>query len=523
MRSAIAFLRTRLHWILFCAVLLIGILARTWEFGRVPPGLNPDEASIAVESNSLLKYGVDRNGMSYPVQFIAWGDGQSVPYAYLLMPIIVVAGHLSPPIVRLPMMILGIASLPLVYLVGKWTLNATLGLLTMFFLAVSPWHILLSRWALDANLLPFAFLAAFVSLLYSSRNVRWFVPACVLLGFCLYTYATAYAMVPVFMILLLLIVWRTRVISRQNLVLGVASFIVVAAPIAAFVLINTARLDPVRVGPITIPRYPVTPRYETQTLMQSSDQGETWWTNLGAAVDLLVTQSDGFVQNTVEPFGYFYKITFPLALLGVVLLARDLWKGTHVWESSLLLSWIGASWVIAVFQPVNTNRFNVIFIPLLVTMALAVQWLSAHFSVVLPLLVAGLTVAFAAFTLTYHGQAYRNAASGEFRAGILPALQYAQAATAGPICVSEASGQYIYVLYLEHPRPATYLSSLHFDNPTSTDRNVVAFGRYAFGLRNCDSSLGWTYVLATSDTPPRLGNRYNYKFFDNYVVYSPKP
>ncbi len=522
-RSATAFFRTRLHWILFSAILVIGILARTWEFGRVPPGLNPDEASIAVESYSLLKYGVDRNGMSYPVQFIAWGDGQSVPYAYLLMPVIAVAGHLSPPIVRLPMMILGIAALPLMYLVGKWTLSAALGLLAMFFLAVSPWHIILSRWALDANLLPFAFLAAFASLLYSSRDPHWFVPACVLIGFCLYTYATAYAMVPVFMILLLLIVWRTRAIPRRILILGMASFVIVAAPIGAFVLINTARLNPVSVGPITIPRYPVTPRYETQTLMQTSDQGETWLSNLGAAANLLVTQSDGFVQNTVEPFGYFYKITFPLALLGVGVLTSYLWRGTHVWESGLLLSWIAASLVIAVFQPVNTNRFNVIFMPVLLSMALGVLWLSSHIAVVLPLVVAGVAVAFVAFTLSYHGAAYRRAASAEFRDGILPALQYAQAATTGPICVSEASGQYIYVLYLDHPRPATYLSSLQFDNPSSTDRNVVAFGRYAFGLRNCDAGLDWTYVLSASDTPPRLGNRYNYKFFDSYVVYLPKP
>ena len=143
--SALGYPGKHVHWTLFAAILAAGVFARAWEFGRLPPGLNPDETSIAVEAYSLLHFGVDRNGMSYPVQFIAWGDGQSVPYAYLMMPGIALTGHVSPTTIRLPMLITGILSLPLVYLVGKWTVDRGFGLLAMFFLAISPWHIVLSR------------------------------------------------------------------------------------------------------------------------------------------------------------------------------------------------------------------------------------------------------------------------------------------------------------------------------------------------------------------------------------------
>ncbi len=522
-RPTLAFIRRRAHWILFFCILAVGVFARVWQFGHMPPGLNPDEASIGVEAYSLLRFGVDRNGISYPIQFIAWGDGQSVPYAYLLIPIIALAQHLSPPIVRLPMLVTGIASLPLVYLVGKCLIDPSFGLLSMFFLAISPWHIVLSRWALDANLLPFAFLAGFACLMASRGNGKWFVVACAVFGLCLYTYATAYAVVPIFVALVLLINWRIREVDKLHVILGLAIFAIVAAPMALFLIVNTAGLNPISLGPLTIPRYPVTPRYETQTLIRGSSQGETLVTNLATAGSLLWTQSDGFVQNTVEPYGYFYKLTFPLAILGIVVLVNYLRQGSHLWEVSLLLAWIGASLVLAIMLPVNTNQFNVIFIPIIVCIALAVYWLGSLHPLILPLSLCALAIAFAGFTLTYHGAAYRDAANTEFRAGILPALQYAAQTTEGPICVGAASGQYIYVLYLEHANPATYLPGMKFDDPLSPTRNVVSLDRYTFGVRNCTGSPPWTYVLSVADAPPRLGNRYDYKFFDHYVVYYPKP
>lgn len=513
----------RSHALLFSAVLIIGILARAWQFGHVPPGLNPDEASIAVESYDLSTFGIDRNGMSYPVQFIAWGDGQSVPYAYLLMPVLALTHRLTPTIVRFPMLVVGIASLPLVYLLGRWLETPNFGLLSMFCLAISPWHVVLSRWALDANLLPFAFLTAFICFLASAKARSWFVPGCVLLAFSLYTYATAYAVVPIFLTLVLLINARMKVVPAGPVILGLAAFAVTALPIGLFVLVNTADLPSMQLGPISIPRYPVAPRYETQTVLRSPDPGATLISNVETASALLWTQSDGFVQNTVEPFGYFYKITLPLALGGVLVLVAALRRRSQAWESALLLAWLGASLVLTGFLAVNVNQFNIVFIPLIVSIALSIDWLGRRIPAIAPISLVALAAGFIAFNLTYHGAAYRQAANLEFRAGILPALQYAEQASAGPICVSEASGQYIYPLYLDHPNPAAYLPTLRYDDPLSSTRNVVSLGRYTFGINNCAGRSDWTYVLSTQTSPPHLGNRYDYRFFDGFVVYIPKP
>lgn len=513
----------RLHWIVYIAILALGILARTWEFGRVPPGLNPDEASIGVEAYTLLRFGVDRNGVAFPIQFIAWGAGQSVPYAYMLVPLLALLRHLSPVVVRLPMLMIGIITLPLVYLLGKWLVDRRFGLLAMFFLAVSPWHIILSRWALDANLFPFFFLAAFICLLPSPRDGRWFILGCALLGLSLYAYATAYAMVPCFLLLVLVILARTQAVRGKNLIVGLAIFGIIAAPIGLFILINSAGLNSIKLGPVTIPRFPVPPRYETHTVIGDTYRDQTLTGNLLTAGNLLLSQSDGLTQNEVEPYGYFYRFTLPFALLGIGILVSRTRSASRAWEAGLLLSWIGASIPIAVIQAVNINRFNIIFIPLIVCIALAVYWLHSWTPLAIPISVGALLIGFVAFSQAYHGAVYRAEADIEFRKGILPALTFAQGLGIGPICISGQSGQYIYALFTDPMNPSDYLTTIRYDDPQDPQRNVISLGRYTFGTRNCEGISGLTYVLWSADLPPHLGNRFDHKFFDNYVVYYARP
>ncbi|MBR2279774.1 MAG: hypothetical protein IJ903_02445 [Ruminococcus sp.] len=72
--------------------MLLAATVRLVLFGSHPAGLNQDEASIGYEAWSVLHYGIDRNGLSVPVHFIAWGSGQNALYAYLLMPFIALFG-----------------------------------------------------------------------------------------------------------------------------------------------------------------------------------------------------------------------------------------------------------------------------------------------------------------------------------------------------------------------------------------------------------------------------------------------
>ena len=182
------------------AALLVGIAARIYAFCDVPAGLNQDEASIGYEAWCLLHYGIDRNGIPWPVHLISWGSGQNALYAYLDIPF--VAFGLSPFTVRIPMLLSGLASLVLVWIIGRRLFNESAAWCASATLALSPWHIMLSRWALESNLLPFVFLAAvacFVIARDSIYQLVWLTCSSVLFALCLYAYGTAYLVVPLFL------------------------------------------------------------------------------------------------------------------------------------------------------------------------------------------------------------------------------------------------------------------------------------------------------------------------------------
>jgi 4-amino-4-deoxy-L-arabinose transferase-like glycosyltransferase len=76
--------------------------------------------------------------------------------SYLAMPFFGLFGS-SVASLRAQNVIVGILSLPALYVVLRRTGDKTLALLATFLLAISPWHIMDSRWTL-AGLLPTLFL-----------------------------------------------------------------------------------------------------------------------------------------------------------------------------------------------------------------------------------------------------------------------------------------------------------------------------------------------------------------------------
>lgn len=504
--------------VLFIAILLIGVAARLWEFGSLPPGLNQDEASIGVEASSLFHFGVDRNGLAYPVHFISWGSGQNTLYAYLLLPFMIFG--LNPLTVRLPMLLIGILSLPLLYLAAKPIGGRNFALISMFLLAISPWHIILSRWGLESNVLPFVFLASFAALVRARPNNADFIAATLGLALCLYAYGTAYAAVPVFLALAILILLSYKRLRFKQLLIGLTAFGVVALPIGLFVLVNTLQWETLRLGPISIPRLPVLPRFQTMSALFSDHANAALSGNLQIMFDLLYKQTDGLIWNTLNPYGYFYAITFPVAVLGAVLLVP--WRAAkNAAERWLLLAWLAAALVVGLLQPVNINRLNLIFIPLLLCLAAVLLWLNDHFKPGFLIAICLLCVGFAAFTRDYHAEAYRHSADGPFFAGLLPAIEFARQAGPGPICVTGKTNMpYIFVLFSEQLDPARYLNDLVYVNPEGEFRRVLSFGRYTFGLSHCAHLPGTIYLLSPTDTYV-VGKSYTLTNFDRFRVYTP--
>lgn len=514
-------------FILFIIILILGIFARTWEYADLPPGLNVDEASIGVEAYYLYKFGMDRYGMTYPVHLISWGSGQNAFYAYLLIPFVALKG-INAFSVRLPMMLAGILAMPLMFIAGKKLLGEKFGLLAMFFLAISPWHIVNSRWAVESNIMPFLFLAGFTALTLADIKNWWFIVSSVFFAFCLYAYGTAYAGVPVFLLLTVPLLLKLKRITLQQVVIGAVIFLLLTFPILLFLAVNTFKLETMHLGLVTIPRLPVEARYETMAAVFGESPFAAIAENARIMFDVLWDQSDAFPWNFIEPFGYFYKITFPLVLAGFLLtLPFKFVKGNRV-ERWFIAAWMLAAFVVGLVHPVNLTRFNLVFTPILFCVALLFLDLEPRLPRIIPAAVGVFFVAFVLFNRAYHGKDYRKVTSALFNEGIIPAIEYA-AEKSKPetlICFTdEHYSLYVYVLLTQKFHPSEYVNDLEWINPedpADPARTLLALKQFRFKPNDCLSDPNAAYILTLKETPPNTDVEYKERKFAKFVVHLPK-
>lgn len=138
--------------ILLGLILFLAILLRFIWLDKIPPSLYSDEADQGYNAYSILKTGRDEHGMFLPVSLRSFGDWKPPLPSYLMVPSVAIFG-LNEYSIRLPSAIFGVGSIILTFFLVRQIFLAQvfktkLALLTSFFLAISPWHILQSRSAM---------------------------------------------------------------------------------------------------------------------------------------------------------------------------------------------------------------------------------------------------------------------------------------------------------------------------------------------------------------------------------------
>jgi 4-amino-4-deoxy-L-arabinose transferase-like glycosyltransferase len=174
--------------IAFWALLALGVIVRFAALGQVPAGLNADEASTGVEALSILHTGMDRWGNRLPVWFPAWGSGMNALYSYLAVPVVALFG-LNVTALRAIGAVFGALTLPVTYGAARHYFGRDTALATMAMLALLPWHVMSSRWALDSNLAPFWFTLGLLTIGKAlDQGGRWPVTAFLPWAVALYAY-----------------------------------------------------------------------------------------------------------------------------------------------------------------------------------------------------------------------------------------------------------------------------------------------------------------------------------------------
>ena len=355
-------------------LLAVGAALRLYNLGGIPPAFFKDEATAAYDAWALLNFGTDRNGFSWPAHLASWGSGQNALYSYLAIPFIALGG-LSEGVARLPMALSGVLSLFLIWKIGGRAENPGFALVLLLLLALSSWHLIATRWALESNLLPAVLL---LSVYFLSRpdggRFRIQAAAVFFLALSVYAYGTAYFLAPLLLGLTLLwLALNRRADWRRLLALSALAF-VVALPMILLVAVNFFDLDTIEIFGVTIPRYSGPARYEGVSFL-FRPEGGAFLANLPDLAGLLLGRGDGIKWNMADGYGALppFALLLSLPALGVILYRAKVRRdyGLHL----LMAFWFSAALLTALLVAVNINRANALWLPAIYLIGFGIFWI----------------------------------------------------------------------------------------------------------------------------------------------------
>ena len=490
-------------------LLLIGTLVRIIIIEQYPIGFNQDEASIAYDAYTLLHYGIDRAGNSYPVHLVAWGSGQNALYAYILLPLIKVFG-LNIFSVRLPSAIVSSFTLLVAYYLFKKEFNNK-GLIFLFFFTIMPWHIMKSRWALESNIFPDMIFYSITLIYYGYKNNKklYYILSSIILGLSTYAYGTSYAFIPMFSILAYIYLIKNKKITIKDALLYLFITGLVSLPIVIFVFVNTFNFKSINILGITIPKLDYA-RFTSSNI--TGNKFIYLLRNLMLCILTFIYQADTSSLNTITIGGLFYKVSIPVIIYGII-------KGFK--SKNTLINLVNIFFISGIFVSLfilpNVNRINVLWIPCLIYLVYALITLLKNNIKYINIIMGIYLIFFLTFTIYYYSD-YQNTLDKSTFNGLLEALDYTKKLKYNKMYITtEINQPYIFYLYSYKVNPHYYLMTRSVINDYTVNQTIERINNVYFS-KVFPIAEGNIYIINKRELNNYYVNKYKSKTFGNYIV-----
>ena len=195
----------------------IGFFLRICQLENFPLQINQDELSNIYDAYSIVETGADRWGLKNPVILRAFGENDYRPplYTWLAAGSIKIFGY-SVFSGRLPSVILGMLSLLLLYKTSKKIGGSIFSYLTLLIAVLSPWHITMSRLALEAASLSSFFVILTIYLWIKAKESGFYILNLIYLGLSVGLATNAYQSTKLIFFLIAIVIFIDIVKSSSN-------------------------------------------------------------------------------------------------------------------------------------------------------------------------------------------------------------------------------------------------------------------------------------------------------------------
>jgi 4-amino-4-deoxy-L-arabinose transferase-like glycosyltransferase len=496
--------------IILIFIIIAAAFLRFWNLGQNPPSLTWDEAAWGYNAYSLGIDGRDEFGRFLPLNYLeSFGDFKPPMYAYLdIIPIRIFG--LTEFAVRFPSAFFGVLAVLITYFLVKrifWNakFKESYALFSALFLAISPWHIMLSRAAFEANVASFFIIFGVFAFLESISNKKWFlILSAVSFALSFYTFNTARVVSPILVILLVALfaknLWKMKGIAILSGIIGFLIFL----PTLGFLLTPQASL-----------RFKEVNIFSDTTVIQASNQeiindNNVWWSkiihnrrylyaldylkhyfdNLGPG--FLFITGDGNPKFSTQIVGQMYIWDIVFFVSGFVLIVR---KKEGNWL--LVPLWLLIGIIPAAFARETPHALRIeSALPMFQIIAAygfvqLVSKISKYRKLIVYCLLLVLSVNFIYFYHDYSNN-YKYDYSGEWQYGYKQSIEYVKSVENNYdfIQISKFLGRaYIYHLFYTKTDPNYFRKTANISRDIFGFVSVDSIGKYIFPQNfNHDSS-----------------------------------
>jgi 4-amino-4-deoxy-L-arabinose transferase-like glycosyltransferase len=354
--SKLSFLPLLYRSVALLLIVVIGFWLRWYRLDTAPKGALIDELHFGYIAQSLLTTGQDEHRQSWPIIFEGFGDRKLPAYGYMLLPFIQTMG-MEILTIRIPSLLAGtFLILAMYWLCLELGLPKKYGLWSALLVAVSPWSLFLSRFGFESNLALLYWVAGLALLIRASRakTIGWLAGAAVALGLTWYAYIAYRPVMLAVVGIYLVALWRWRRLTLKHLaIFGVATALTLAPLFSPQAIsVNGTRLNQVGIlsDPGVVMRIKEN-RYFCSLSLPRKVCDLVWNKPIVTGQVLLdrylhtyspqylATQGEkDLVFLSVQGFGQFPSVVYPLLILGMI------WLVTGPWQKSDKKSLFSLEW-----------------------------------------------------------------------------------------------------------------------------------------------------------------------------------
>lgn len=489
--------------IILTGIIFLAIFLRFYQLGQNPPSLTWDEVAWGYNAYSLGIDGKDEFGRLLPVNYLeSFGDFKPPVYAYLDVIPVKLFG-LNEFAVRFPSALFGVLTVFMTYflVLRIFPKSTSLAIFSAFLLAISPWHINLSRAAFEANVASFFLIIGVWAFLAAVGGRKWFlIVSAVSFALSIYTFNTARIVAPLLAIALAVAFRDKLLVQKRETVLACIVGLLLLFPTLPFLLSPQASLRFKEVNifsDISI---------VARANQQIENDNNAWWSKIlhnrrfsygveymrhyfdHFTPSFLFIKGDGNPKFSTQDIGQLYLWEFPFFAAGILFLFR---RRVGHW-------WIVPLWLLVGIIPAATARetphalriettlptFQIFTALGIVTFLAWIKNTSAK-RMVIPALIFIFSLLFLNFLYYFHGYYahYPREYSGEWQYGYKDAISYVKSVEDryDQINVTTDLGRpYAYFLFYTATSPNVFRETMYAQREVFGFVNVSGFLQYRF-------------------------------------------